>query len=678
MRTMNKYFFFAAAFVALASCSNDSFVGDNSPTMGGESGSGGAIVFSSGANGTTRANSIGADAAALLSNHFTVGGFKGDGSTHSTVFDNYIVNWTANTAGRTESNTSDWEYVGISAALPSTITGLQTIKFWDYSATQYDFVAYSTGARTATTGEPVSGTSVKVTAIDPAHLTTAAYTLKGASRTDLAGCYVADMVTAYKSDNPATFGKEVTLTFRNLASKVRMAIYETVPGYSVKDVKFYTAHPSTLGSGSAVTAALIGTMNDAGTYTVNFPTIGSSNKNNADYNRAHVTFASTATSTNQTYGSLNYVAKESREKTGTAFLGRTSSNPSYAGTSPYYQTVLPNETGVVFELAIDYTLESIDGSGEEIHVYGATAYVPVQFTKWQPNFAYTYIFKISDNSNGWTSTVATDPAGLYPITFDAVVAEAIDANTDQSTITTVASPSITTYQKGHDTTKDEYSAATGAIYVQVMVDGTLKSDLDTKGHLYTVTTTDAAISEATVLDALNIIETGTTGRNGITLTAETSTATITTIPGEDGNNISVNAGEAAEFTPEAPTSSATVKYYAYVYDTKTWNGIAVKYATEPTDWTSACYTDKACTTLASGTFSSETTYYRKQSYIYTAETMTSETAPSDWTTAGVWWKDSDGKTAVGAWDTANNGKVFYKRYTANAQIYGVKVIKVVD
>ena len=51
MKTMNKYFIFAAAFVALASCSNDSFVGDNSPTMGGESGNGGAIVFSSGTNG---------------------------------------------------------------------------------------------------------------------------------------------------------------------------------------------------------------------------------------------------------------------------------------------------------------------------------------------------------------------------------------------------------------------------------------------------------------------------------------------------------------------------------------------------------------------------------------------------------------------------------------------------
>ena len=70
MRTMNKYFIFAAAFVALASCSNDSFVGDNSPTMGGESGNGGAIVFSSGTNGITRANTIGADAAALLGNNF--------------------------------------------------------------------------------------------------------------------------------------------------------------------------------------------------------------------------------------------------------------------------------------------------------------------------------------------------------------------------------------------------------------------------------------------------------------------------------------------------------------------------------------------------------------------------------------------------------------------------------
>lgn len=665
-----KLFFAAVALVAFASCTSDDFIGDVTNPQDNSPSESDAIVFNSGTKGTTRADHVGADAAGMLSNHFTVGGFKGDGSTRSPVFDNYIVNWTANTAATTESNTSDWEYVGITAAAPSGITGSQTIKYWDYSTSQYDFIAYSTGAKSATTGDAVSGTSIKVSAIDPANLTTNAYTLTGASRADLAGCYIADMVTAYKADAPATYGKEVTLTFRNLASKVRMALYETVPGYSVKDVKFYNAHPTTLGSGSTTTAALIGTMYEAGTYTVNFPTIGSSNVNEADYNKAHVSFApSSSTSTSsQNYGTLEsqYTNKEDREKIGTKFLGRTSNEATFAGSaSPFYVTVLPNETGQVFELAIDYTLESIDGSGEEINVYGATAYIPLQFTKWLPNYAYTYIFKISDNSNGWTSTVASDPKGLYPITFDAVVVDS-EENT-QSTITTVASPSITTYQKGHNYQTDGPEYEPGDIYVQVMIDGTLKGDLGSKGKLYTLS---AVKTEADVMDALNIQASSTTnsitGRNGLTLNEYTSDHTITSIPGEDGNPISIEAGQAAMFT-------ATANTYAYVYDTETWNGIKYSLATEPTDWPTDWYTDAACTTAAS-TFSAGT-YYKKEGYIYTAVTM-ADTAPSDWNESGIWWKDPNGETAAGTWDAANNGKVFYKRYTANAKIYGVKVIKV--
>ena len=665
-----KLFFAAVALVALASCTSDDFVGDvtnpqdNSPSVEN------AIVFNSGAKGTTRADHVGADAANMLSNHFTVGGFKSsDGTTRSTVFDNYIVNWTTNTAGTTESNTSDWEYVGVTAEAPSGITGSQTIKYWDYSTSQYDFIAYSTGALAATTSDAASGTSIKVKAIDKDNLTTEAYTLTGAARADLAGCYIADMVTAYKTDNPATYGKEVTLTFRNLASKVRMALYETVPGYSVKDVKFYTAHPSTLGSGSTTTAALIGTMNEAGTYKVNFPTIGSSNVNEADYNKAHVSFTSTSTSAYQTFGTLEnqYEGAHDREATGTKFLGITSTSPTFAGSaSPFYQTVLPNETGVVFELAIDYTLEAIDGSGEEIKVYGATAYIPLQFTKWLPNYAYTYIFKISDNSDGWTSTTSSDPKGLYPITFDAVVVDSED-NT-QSTITTVASPSITTYQKGHNYATDGPEYEPGDIYVQVMIDGTLQGDLGSKGQLYTLS---ADKTEADVMDALNIQAssdaTSITGRNGLTLTQFTSDASITSIPGEDGNPISITAGQAAKF-------AATANTYAYVYDTETWNGIKYSLTTEPTGWPTGWYTDAACGTEATGTFTAGT-YYKKEGYIYSAETMTSS-APSDWTTAGLWYKDPNGETAAGAWDAANNGKVFYKRYTANAKIYGVKVIKV--
>ena len=653
---MKKIFYFATAAVLMAGCSSDSIVdGGYEPQPTNEDA---AIVFSTVSKGTTRADHVGADAAALLGNKFIVGGFKGGGPVTATdvntgkVFDNYIVEWTENTAATTESNTSDWEYVGKTPAATATITGPQTIKYWDYSAAQYDFIAYSLKDKTLVaktndninTGTPNSN-EVWVTPIDPEHATTNAYKLRG-SAADLEKCFIADMVTAYKEDKTPPqpkFKEEVKLTFRSLASKVRIALYETVPGYSVKDVKFYTAEATTQpittpATGTNATLFTTGTADKdnfytAGIYTVKFLTIGSSNISNADYNKAHVEFAADAAgkATTKNFGTLNFVGKDSHEAEITQYIGRTSATASFAGTaSPdnYYSIAMPNEDGTVLELRVDYTLLSIDGSGEEIKVHGATAYVPAVYAQWKPNYAYTYIFKISDNTNGWTSTVESEPAGLYPITFDAVVVDSEEKT--QSTITTVATPSITTYQKGHDITKDEYLASTGDIYVQVISDGTLKSDLGTKGQLYTLS---AAKTEAEVMDALNIqaasTETTITGRNGLVLTEATSDATITTVPGADGNNITVTAGTAAKFTATAGTT------YAYVYD--------------------------ATPTPAPAS-----------SYYYSAEKPA--TKPTDWGTA--WYKDPNGSTPVAEEDWAAD-KVFYKKYTNLNKVYGVKVIKVV-
>ena len=644
---MKQKFFFAAAFVALASCSNDSFVGDNSTTMGGENPSNGAIVFTSGANAITRADKVGADAAALLGNKFKVGGFKGDGSsTNTQVFDNYLVQWTVNTAGTTASNTSDWEYVGIAAEAPSSITGTQTIKYWDYSVSQYDFAAYSLGGNTSYTGdgEP-SANHIKVSAITKASATTGlTYTLKGSAE-DLAKCYISDMVTAYKSSND--FKKEITLNFRSLGTKIRVGFYETVPGYSVKDVKFYSDDATAISTGTSETSATLfipsGTsgFGSAGTYTITFPTVGSGNVGQPDYNKAHISFTGNTDATTaekqRAFGGINYVGKEQGEAEGNYYLGRSSSAVSYAGTtSPYYTTVLPTTVGSVLELRVDYTLVSIDGSGEEIKIHGAKAFVPGTYTAWLPNYAYTYIFKISDNTNGWTSTSESDPVGLFPITFDAVVAETTEFNAEQTTITTVATPSITTYQKGHNPSSNEYDKDKGAIYVQVMDNNAspavLKADLGTNGQLYTLS---VAKTEAEVIDALNIqvssTETAITGRNGLVLTKAESVATITTIPGEDGNNITVIKGTAASFTPAAGT-------YAYVYDAT------------PAEAPAA-------------------------TYIYSAESRDSK--PSDWTTANTWYKDPNGAEAVVEEDWVAN-KIFYKKYTNLNKVYAVKVIKVVD
>ena len=627
---MKKYLFLAAAVTMMASCSDNNYVGDNNPNSPDGSG---AIAFGSGFKAVTRGSSYGAEAANLLNKKFVVSGFKGNGTTMSTVFDNYIVNWVENTAGKTASNTSDWEYVGITAQAPSSITGNQTIKYWDYSTSQYDFAAYSLGTNTSiTTGTPTSG-QILVTSISPGSPSRLTYTLKG-SAVDLAKCYISDMVTVEK----ANYQKEVQLTFRSLGTKIKVGFYETVPGYSVKDVKFYTDNTTTLADGATATSATLfmpsGTVGfgSAGTYTVTFAS-----------NVAQVAFTMDGGATALTqkdFGSLEYKGKEGNEAEGNIYLGRSSNNASYAGSD--YTTVLPNTaTGDVLELRVDYTLVSIDGSGEEIKIHGAKAFVPATYTVWKPNYAYTYIFKISDNTNGWTSTTDTDPAGLYPITFDAIVADALDANNEQTTITTVATPSITTYQKGHNPASDEYDKDKGAIYVQVMDNNVspavLKDDLASKGQLYTLS---AAKTEAEVMDALNIQvssdATTITGRNGLVLTKAESNATITTIPGEDGNNITVAAGTAASFDPAAPTSPATVKYYAYVYDAT------------PSPAPAA-------------------------SYYYSANALTTE--PTDWSTAGVWYADPNGATTAPATFAAGT---YYKKYTNLNKVYGVKVIKVVD
>ena len=642
MKAMNKYLFLAAiAITALASCSDNDFVGGNNPNAPDGSD---AIAFGGGFKAVTRANTTGADAADLLGNQFIVLGVKGDGTgkDQTPVFSNYVVTWSNGTAKTTQSNTSNWEYVGNAPINGLTNVTSQTVKFWDYSTTAYDFAAFSVGkGNTIITTEPAGGipaNSILATAIayattdntDPSNpvVSTTSYTLKGSNQ-DLAECYITDMKTVAK-DN---YNKEVELQFRSLASKVRMAIYETVPGYSVQNVHFYEDDVTAIANNTTIdntNATLFGTnvFYAGGLYTITFPTIGSANSGNADYNRAHVAISGQTASSTQSFGALNYTSEK---------LATSSASPSYAGTSPYYVSVLPNEAGGVLEMRVNYELLSDDGSGEVITIHGAKAYIPAAYTKWLPNYAYTYIFKISDNTNGWTSTITTDPAGLYPITFDAVVLDQIVSTDEQTTITTVSMPSITAYQMDYVAGTNEY--ADGDIYVQVMNnDGTLVSDLNNqtgtkydKAFLYTLS---SAATEAEVMDALNLraSEAGTaayiTGRNGLKLTPAEFDPTITTIPGEDGKNITVTAGTAAKFNATATT------YYAFVY-------------------------------LVSDAADSDVKY---------PVVLTGATAPDDWsTTANVYYSDADCTSAA---NQAYAAGTYYRKYTDLNNTYAVKVIKV--
>ena len=246
---MKKYLFLAtAAIVALASCSSDEFIGGNSPNEVNSSDNG--IVFGLGVKATTRAEIYGSDAAKLLGNNFYVTGTKGTEAetspTPTLVFDNYLVHYGINTAGTTESNTANWEYVGVTPETGSyanwvklaTTAQSQTIKYWDYSASQYDFLAFSTGtkkavSKTSLTGEgAIANDEIGVTASKyGANLANSAvaYTFYIPTVEAVQNAYITDITEVAK----ANYGKEVQLRFKNLGSKEHIDLYETAPGYSV-------------------------------------------------------------------------------------------------------------------------------------------------------------------------------------------------------------------------------------------------------------------------------------------------------------------------------------------------------------------------------------------------------------------------------------------------------------
>lgn len=606
----------AIASATLVSCSNEEFGGEEIVPITTEEV---PIDFGSYFKAMTRADVTGADAADLLGNAFVVSGYKGSSTATvgSMVFDNYKVVWNENTAHTTESNTTNWEYAGVTPIKHATDNGItsQKIKYWDYSQKQYDFIAWSTGLKTAIyEGTPAAG-EVLVSAITPETATgtnanAVAYTFTGKAQ-DLKECYIADLVTVKKDGSTATDpsfntvigykDNPVQFKFRQLGTKVRVGFYETVPGYSVRNVKFYTTgallekdatDPTKLKDGQIVDNATIfsagADIYTEGTYTITFPTVDSPTLDNN--NQAHVAFEALSgvqQTTTVDLGTMNYTIAEEGEKTaGKVFLGRTSNTASFAGNAAnnYYVVYLPNETGANLNLRVDFTLESTDGSGEIIEVKNAKAQIPSTYTQWKPGFAYTYLFKISDKTNGRTgvydptqaddATINSDPAGLYPITFDAVVVNAEDGDNTQETITLVATPSITTYQqKSTVVNADEYTVNGKDIFVTVNEGDNLVT-LTGKAALYSI---PAGKTEAEVIDALQMQDDDNNngafikGRSGLVLTPATKVDAASSLEankymltnsvefGADGNAISVSTDQALRFTPAAGTT------YAFVY-----------------------------------------------------------------------------------------------------------------
>ena len=581
---MNKFFIAAASALALASCSSDDFLGE---IQGNEqNGATSAINFGGDTGKITRATTKGNAAAELLENNFVVVGFKGNKTAEANnevyAFDHYNVNFKEGSAFSTESNRAGWEYVNQdmkvkgtepAASLAQSGASQQTIKYWDHSCASYDFIAFSMGKKDA------ASKYATPTHVDKGHLKDAAYTLSGNVNT-LSECYISDMKTVTKPNYNKT---SVSMSFRHLASKVRMALFEIVPGYVISDVKFYTDATSTTTDNTEGT--LIGKFNNSGTLTVFFPTTGTDHATEKDYNKAHVNFTASTTAgetgvlNHKGFGAVNYNNQaEGTISAGTTYLSQNAATPSYCGAG--YQNVLPSEGAAsAITLRIDYKLTSVDGTNETINVKGATATVPAEYTEWKSGYAYTYIFKISQDTNGSTGGTST---GLTAISFDAVVVDD-EANGLQETITTVSDNSFTTYGYKDNkvtTNGNEYVNGTD-IYATVYVPAAGETAAKTVApqKLYTVTLESGATQTINEASVANALEKGTNDtakktwtvtdyagkKMVVTETADGFATTVTEVPAGPGYTLKVNALK----WKGVVTDPATETYYAVEYNNGT-------------------------------------------------------------------------------------------------------------
>lgn len=584
---MNKYLIIAASALALASCSSDDFLGDGSEN--GQNSA--AIQFGGGTTKTHRATSTGVyKIENLKANGFWVYGTKHSADEDNTatndqaVYTNYFLNYTDGTANNTQSNTAGWEYVGVNNEpyrnnVTPNVTQAQTIKYWDYSAKAYTFYA-----ATAKPADVAAGTVTIKKITEDAGANASVYT-KGYKVTLKDGAtwdelYFADRKVITKTIDAEhgkhdVYGGEVNFTFRNALTKVRVAMYETIPGYSVTiDRFYYTKDGETAQTTEAIdkfkadaSNTPLETSGTGVTYKVVY--YSDTEAGGQLVNQPKMLPNETGAGATKTVLALGDNLKANKE------LSTIITNPTYDTNGGKYTLFMPQaDNDKTLSLKVDYTLTSLDGSGEKIKVQGATAVIPAKYLCWRPNYAYTYLFKISDNTNGSTGGTG-DPAGLYPITFDASVVETETGNVEY--ISAMGTATITTfavkgglYQHGYADYKEGSD-----LYATVVETDKSTVTLGT-GNTKVYKLKDAGVNAANLSEALVANWVAKTKTDYYEVFDATKYSFESTVPAEDGQTIDLGtakvlkiAGVEAgtyviEYTANSPWTGAYSKIYKIV------------------------------------------------------------------------------------------------------------------
>ncbi|MDY4874131.1 MAG: hypothetical protein SO133_04640 [Alloprevotella sp.] len=500
---MKKFIYLAVGVALMASCSSDFDLSEG----GGNAGGSDVIGFQMRTGNTSRATT-GLQSAGHY--NFGVFGYKENDKVNPIMAD-YLVGYFDAAKGydpKTGSTVGDqpgiadgksyWMYekmgfgqfngtyagetVNPNTAYASNNEG-QYLRYWDKSADHTCFYAYAPYVNTGATGKTVTyvdGTP-KGSSDDTYVLTIPNGTIKHGF--DDPSTY--EFMYASAKVLSADYGHDVSLKFNRLNAKVNIKFWEDIEGYSVRLIDL------TADYGVAATPSIKdGTSNK---YGYKLGKIYTENGAKIQFNE-HAAFQSMKQYEGVTTSApLNF-------KTPTASLigeNRVLATPS---PSTYYAIPKGSDAEVLANGAINYTTtgtldallketgltfhvsyELISTTGEKITVTDATVHVPKDYCNWEANKHYTYIFRITKNSNGSTGTTTPKPEdpevptvnALYPIVFDNCVVE--DWTTEDSEWNITDGNTALPY---HNITLDAYSVNAGT---DIEITGITDSDRQ-NGH----------------------------------------------------------------------------------------------------------------------------------------------------------------------------------------------------
>lgn len=437
-----------AAVLVCTACSNDRELGNSAPETSANAigfqvikknvlTRGGSTTIGSGSSSSSGLEDAG---------HYNFGVFayKNTDADHD-IMANYLVGYFGTGKGyklsekQTTMTASEWAYEGLGKteydyAGPATGTdeyykktdteymsneANQYLRYWDKSSSSTEFFAYAPYINGAST---VTYNNTSKTMTFPAGSIKDGYN----DRSKYEYMYATTKVLK------AQYGSEVQLQFHRLTAKVNIKFYEDIAGYDVKMMDLgntYTgvcAAPAQKdGSGNYS----YGTLYKSAGLDINFSSTPAITWNSSGYTSYQV---------GQSGNVGDYLKFDKPLGDTNGKIGTTSADASESATTYY---AIPKDAG---GLTFHVSYQLISTTGETINVYNAKVFVPETNCKWQANYAYTYVFKITKKSSGTTENdLGIDPSdpdakddeqGLYPIVFDYCTVEDWTASEHEANI----------------------------------------------------------------------------------------------------------------------------------------------------------------------------------------------------------------------------------------------------